>query len=382
MIDVTKKFFIWGIAGLIILRFILVFLLMNNVPFTDMQAGGFRPNFGQSYWPDEIHYFELAESFAKISPVANVANIGYPLFLAPIIYFTSAVASVDISKIVFIIQAFLFFSLAIILVALISFEILKSKKLALLAAALFTVYPYILLIILRLANFPRWIPAFHYQMWINIGADYLSAVLVYLGFYLLIKRYNSDSLNYIYVVLTGVIMAAAALVRVANILYLPLIFLIFFFIKKYRGSFIFAASAFLTYLSQWAYNFYFFGSPFTYGYRIRELSGHGLETEIIGGWLSINNVYIFFEKVWLNLPVIIWILPIIIIILILGFWKIFKREKILAVTIGFWVLLNIGFYIFFVDAQSQLRYFIPAIPPLIILFLSGIIKIYGFRRSI
>ncbi|MCX6813410.1 MAG: hypothetical protein NTV77_02960, partial [Candidatus Azambacteria bacterium] len=381
MNDITKKTFWWGIVGLVVLRFILVFLLMDNIPFTDMQMNGFRPNFNGSYWPDEVHYFQLTQSFAKLSPVPNVANLGYPLFLAPIIYFTGANSPIDIAKIVFVIQAFLFFSLAIVLVALIAREIFRKKKLVLIAAAFFTFYPYLLLLILKLANFSRWIPVFHYQMWIVIGADYLSAVLLFSGFYLFIKKFNDNKINLFSAVAIGALFSAAALTRVANILYLPLIFLVFIWLKKYRESIGFGFAAFLIYLPQWIYNFYFFGSPFTYGYRIQELSGHGLETKVFGGWFSFNNVLIFFERVWLNLPIFIWILPILIPILILGFWRFFKQEKHLTVVLGFWALLNIGFYIFFVDAQSQLRYFIPSIPPLIILFISGIIKIYEFRRS-
>lgn len=382
MNDLTKKTFIWWVASLLILRFFMVFLLMNNIPFTDMRDNGFRPNFVGSYFPDEVHYFELAQSFSKFSPVANVANIGYPLFLSPIIYLTGAGGPIDIAKIVFTIQALLFFCLTIILVALIAKEIFKNKKLALLAALVFTLYPYLLLGVLKLANFSRWIPSFHYQMWINIGADYLSAVLLYFGFYLFIKKYNSGYLNLFFVSAIGAIIAAAALVRVANILYLPMIFLILIWLKKYRESIGFGSVAVLVYLPQWIYNFYFFGSPLTYGYRIKGLSGHGFETEIFGGWFSFNNVVIFFEKVWLNLPALVWILPILIIIFILGFWRLFRLEKYLAAVLLFWALLNIGFYIFFVDAQSQLRYFIPSIPPLIILLFSGIQKIYEYSGKI
>lgn len=382
MKDITKKTFWLGIIGLVILRFILVFLLMNNIPFTDMRMEGFRPNFGGSYFPDEANYFNSAQSFARFSPIPNVANIGYPLFLAPIIYFTGAASPIGITRVVFIIQALLFFSLAIILAALISFEIFKNRKPALIAAAFFTIYPYILLAILKSANFPRWIPAFHYQMWINIGADYLSAILLYCGFYLFIKKLNHYKLNLLSAAAIGAVISLAALVRVAGILYLPLIFLIFIWLRKYRESISFGMAAFLVYLPQWVYNFYFFGSPFTYGYRIQELSGHGLETKIIGGWFSLSNVVIFFEKIWLNLPLLVFVLPILIIILILGFWRLLKSEKHLAVILLFWALLNIGFYIFFVDAQSQLRYFIPSIPPLIILFISGVIKTYEFRRFI
>ncbi len=156
--------------------------------------------------------------------------------------------------------------------------------------------------------------------------------------------------------------------------------MILIWLKKYKESIGFGFAAALVYLPQWIYNFYFFGSPLTYGYRIQELSGHGLETKIIGDWFSLNNVYIFFERIWINLPVLILILPILIIVLILGFWRLFKLGKYLAIILLFWALLNIGFYIFFVDAQSQLRYFIPSIPPLIILILAGIIKIYELRR--
>ena len=219
-------------------------------------------------------------------------------------------------------------------------------------------------------------------MWNNIGADYLSAVLLYSGFYLFIKKFNESKISILSAAAIGALLGVAALTRVVNILYLPLIFLVLIWLRKYKESISFSVASFLVYLPQWVYNFYFFGSPFTYGYRIQELSGHGLETKILGGWLSINNVYIFFEKILLNIPLLIWILPVLIVILALGFWRLFspsgrsaeagKSEKHLAIIILFWALLNVGFYLFFVDAQSQLRYFIPSIPPLIILFLSGL----------
>ena len=375
---------------MIILRFATVFLLMNNVPFTDMQMGGFRPHFSGSYWPDEANYFNLAQSFVKLSPIANVANFGYPLFLAPIIYFTNADSPIDITKIVFVIQAFLFFSLAIVLTALTAFEVFstmggsqpkadqplagakssgeKKRSLALLAAAIFTIYPYLIYGVLKISNFSRAIPIFHYQMWISIAADYLSAVLVYSGFYLFIKKFNQNNLNLIGAAIIGALVSVAALVRVANILYLPLIFLILIWLKKYRASASFGAAAFLVYLPQWVYNFYFFGLPWMYGYGVPSF---GFPAGAKVDWFSLNNVSIFFSRIWQNLPTFIWILPILVLILTMGFWKLFRQNKILSLILIFWALLDIGFYIFFIAAQSQLRYFIPSIPPLIILLISG-----------
>ena len=388
MNDISKKIFLWGIAGLLILRFLMVFLLMNNIPFTDMGDDGFRPNFSGSYVPDEVNYFNLAQSLAKFSPIVNVANLGYPLFLAPIVYLTGAADPVGVTKAVFIIQAFLFFGLGIILIGLIGLEIFsavggssfggKQRKLSLVAAALFTVYPYILYGILKSVNFPRVIPAFHYQMWFLIAADYLSAILVYFGFYLFIKRYNAGGINLVFASAIGVIIAAAALARVANILYLPLIFLILIWLKKYRASIGFGVAAFLVYLPQWIYNFYFFGSPLTYGYRIPSI-GFDPGSEIIGDWLSFENLLVFFEKIWLNLPALVWILPILILIATAGFWGVFRREKIIGLILVFWIMLNVGFYVFFIAAASQMRYFIPSIAPLIILFIAGVTKLYESR---
>ncbi|MFH1048242.1 MAG: hypothetical protein V1732_01110, partial [Patescibacteria group bacterium] len=352
MNDISKKTFLWCIAVLVILRFAMVFLLMNNIPFTDMQMDGFRPNFSGSYWPDEVNYFNLGQSFVKLSPIANVANIGYPLFLAPIIYLTGATDIIGITRSVFVIQAFLFFSLAIVLVALISLEILKKKKLAIFSAFIFTICPFILFGILKLANFPRAIPVFHYQMWISIAADYLSAILVYSGFYLFIKKFNRNNLGFIGVVLIGALISAAALVRVANILYLPLIFLILIWLKKYKESFVFGLASFLIYLPQWIYNFHFFGSPLVYGYRVPSI-GFDAGTKVLGDWISLDNVFLFFDKIWQNLPAFIWILPILVLIAVAGFWKLFKQNKVLSLILVFWVSLNVVFYIFFIAAQSQ-----------------------------
>jgi len=263
---------------------------------------------------------------------------------------------------------------------LISLEIIKNKKLALLSAGLFTFYPYIIFEITKLANFTRAIPVFHYQMWVSIAADYLSAILVYSGFYLFIKKFNAEKLNIVAIIAISAFLSSAALVRVANILYLPVIFFILIWLKKYKESFIFGTVSFLIYLPQWIYNFYFFGSPLMYGYRV-PLLGFDAGTKILGDWLSFGNAFIFFSKIWQNFSASVWILPILILIIIVGFWKLFKQNKILSLVLILWAALNVGFYIFFIAAQSQLRYFIPSIPPLIILLIFGIYSIIKSWRN-
>jgi len=58
---------------------------------------------------------------------------------------------------------------------------------------------------------------------------------------------------------------------------------------------------------------------------------------------------------------------------------VFRREKIIGLILVFWIMLNVGFYVFFIAAASQMRYFIPSIAPLIILFIAGVTKLYESR---
>ncbi len=97
--DISKKTFIWAIIGLIILRIALLVLMVNNVPFTDMQPN-WRPNFVGSYHPDEDEIFDIARALASGTVANRVPNLGYPLFIAPIVYLINASDAIDIYKII------------------------------------------------------------------------------------------------------------------------------------------------------------------------------------------------------------------------------------------------------------------------------------------
>ena len=134
--DITKKTFYWTIIGLILLRAVLIVLLLNNIPFTDIQPN-WRPNFGGSYWPDEEVFFNLAKSLADFKPIMSIIYIGYAIFLAPFIYFVGATGPEMIAQTMVIVQGVILFSAALILIAFIGEKFFRSKKLALVSAALF-----------------------------------------------------------------------------------------------------------------------------------------------------------------------------------------------------------------------------------------------------
>jgi len=226
--DISRKTFILTILGLILLRILLVVLVMNNIPFTGMTAGGFRPTFTESYQPDELQYFKLTEGLIAGRSEKLVPNIGASLIFAPFIYFTGASLPDELAKSVFIFEAFVLFSLALILVVLIAEKLFNSRKLAVISVALFSVYPWVLLLIFNLAGYKNAIPAFHYQLWIFILSDYLSAFLVYLGFFLIFKWFKnifeSLAINWQELIIIAVVSGAAILTRMGNFWLILIIF--------------------------------------------------------------------------------------------------------------------------------------------------------------
>ncbi|MFH0956210.1 MAG: hypothetical protein V1801_03320, partial [Candidatus Falkowbacteria bacterium] len=219
--DISKKTFIWAIVCLIILRIILMILVMNNIPFTNMQDGGFRPTFTESYQPDEPQFFELSKNLAKGQVMKLVPNIGASLVFAPFIYF-SGVDSLDkLAPIAFIFQAFILFSLAIILVAFIGYYLFNSRTWALASAFLFVIYPWLLLGIFKFIGYNNAIAAFHYQLWIFTLSDYLSAFWVYLSFLVIFRFFNrifrEPKIELKWMAILAILGGLALLTRISNV---------------------------------------------------------------------------------------------------------------------------------------------------------------------
>ena len=117
----------------------MVFLLMQDVPHTGVTMDGWWFKHGG----DERVYFDLAKSISRLNPQKSIATLGFPLFLAPFIYFTGATQVEDILKPVFIVHAFLLFSLSIVLTALIAKKIFQNRIIGSICAGIFTFHPYI-----------------------------------------------------------------------------------------------------------------------------------------------------------------------------------------------------------------------------------------------
>lgn len=371
MADIDKKTFVWTIAALIVIRIVLLVFFLNNVPFTDIQPT-WRPNFGGSYWPDEVVFFDLAKSLADFKPAESIIYIGYSIFLAPFVYFSGATAPAMIAKPIILVQGILFFSLALILTALIGLRFFRNRKLTLSATSVFLAYPYIIYALWKLIGHQNAVPTFHYQMWIVILSDYLSALLVLATFWLLIKFFeNKENSGLIFPAVIGAFAGAAGLVRPPNLAVAAFIFFILLYWKKFKGALVFGAAAFVVYLPQLIYNAYFFSLPWIYGDVVLPAGLPQSGKPLVKMWAA-SNLWLNFRHFSPDYYLWFFFLMIILISFIFGFGLKYLsgKNKSLVPIFAFWFLFYFLFYGMFEGSYSQLRYFLPIIP-LVIYFLMG-----------
>lgn len=369
----SKKTFIWAMVGLILLRFFLIILMMNNIPFTDMQLGGFRPHFNESYQSDEGDYFNIAEGLIMGQARNAAESLGAPIFFIPIIYLTQAKFPIDIAKPVFIFQTFILFLIALILVARIAKRLFDSKKIAAMAAFIFVVYPWLLLAFGKIIQYRSIIPAFHYQLWILIASDYISALFVYFAFFVLFNKFSAfhgdGDIKLKYVVALSLISAMALLTRVTNIWVFLIILASFLYFKKFKNAIQYGFFSFLFYSPQLFYNWKAFGLPWRYGQSVHGITSGSFN--LANFWLNFSNFSPTHYFLWF-----ITVTTFFLIISILSFRYLARVNKLWqALVLEGWFWSYLIFYGIFNYPSSLLRYLIPIIPVFIYFAVASVLQL-------
>lgn len=386
MKDISKKTFCWTLISLIAVRILMVFLLMQDIPRTGVQEGGWWFYHGG----DEEHYFNLAKSISQLKPVKEKVTLGYPLFLAPFVYITQAENIKDILKPVFISQAFLLFSLSIILISLIAEKIFQSRIIGAISGGVFTFLPYLVLFLLYgLAFIYPSFGAFSLIQgpiefsnlsWLMLYSDPLSTFSVYLCFFLFFIEINKESPRFSRVFLMGILSGLSALVKLGNILIIGIFILGWLLRKRVKEACLTGIFAFLIFLPQLFYNQEFFGSPFTFGYQSYD------DYPSIFSLFSFNRLFGIFEKVYLKVPILIWILPFLIIFLLLGARSLMRKNRLVTIVLILWLLSYLLFYSSYVPAGGYVafRFYMPITPPFTLLSIASVIMIFQWlkRKSI
>lgn len=359
----------------------MVLFAMQDIPPTGVKLGGWWFNHGG----DEQEYFSLAKSIADLDLIQGRQTLGYPLFLAPFIYFTGADNMKDIAKPLFIIQAFILFSLSIILVSLIAEKIFQSRIIGVISGGIFTFFPYLFYFFLYCLGciYPRFEAysliqgpiEFISMNWLLLITDSLSAFLVYFCFYLFLKESDKENPKVSLLILLGILSGFAALVRIANILIIGIFALVWLLRKRIKEFFLVVAVPFFILLPQFIYNQTFFGSPLTFGHRV--YSGYSN----IFALFSFYRWFGIFEAVYFKAPILIYILPFLVIFLSLGVWRFMKINKIIAIVLLWWFFSFFVFYAAYASYPGEegyvaFRLFIPIIPPFIFLILASFLHIF------
>lgn len=377
MNDISKKVF-WMILGFLILaRISTVVLLMNDIPHTGVQMNGWWFYHGG----DEQTYFNLAKPLSQLSVEKSVVTLGFPLFLAPIIYLTKAVQVADILKPVFFIQAFVLFSLSIVLVILISRKIFKNRIVSLLCASAFTFYPYIFYLLFHKAG--PYYPAlgltsgqmsFQYLNWLQVTSDPLSAFLVYLCFFLFLTEFYKDNARYSMLVLLGIVAGFAGLVRISNVLIVGIFVLAWLLKRKIKEALLIGGFSFFIILPQLIYNYIFFDFPLRFGYEV--YWGRSIDSVF-----SLIRWTYLFNKASSYIPGFLFLFLGGLFLFGLGIKYLWNRNRIIALSIVLWFLSYTLLYGSFMEGGLQPRFFIPMIPSFIILTAACFLQIIQWSKN-
>lgn len=347
-----RKFWKILIALIATRTFMLVLLIILDLPPTPSHDGWYFHHGG-----DEDSYFALAKSLVQFNPVRSVKTLGFPLMLTPFIYLFGANGPNDILVPVVILHAFIMFNLSIILVALIAEKLTKNKLISLSSAALWTLFPYFLLMINRYE--------FVHLMCVQELSEPPSMFFSVLAIYLFsLSREKGGKL---YPILTGAVIGLASLIRLPNILFAASFILMLLYEKKFKTSVYIFITALLLFTPQLIYNFYFFGSPFCFGYSY--YFAHGLEETY--GYPVFSLAY--FPPLFITT---IAQAPLIFLSASLGAILLYTYAKRKEETIFLlaWQLPYLIFYCFYFASQWVMwRFIMPSIPALCILASSSLL---------
>jgi len=371
--DISKKTFWIILCSLVLVRIIMVLLLMHNIPYTGVKEGGWWFYHGG----DEIRYFHLAKSISEFKLVSEIFPLGYPLFLSPFIFFTKANELKDIIKPIFIIQAILFFSLAIVIIALSAKKLFHSRKISVFCAGIFTFHPYFFYLLFHkmgpyypALGLTRGEMSFQFLNWLQITSEALSAILVYLSSLLFLIAIGKKKTSNISLFFLGASAGYSVLIRVPNVFIVGIITLGLVLKRRTIEAIKVALVSFFFFLPQLIYNQIYYGFFLRFGQQAFPTDYQNLfsfRSLNLGRWIGV------LQRAYYYAPIIICFLPLFLTLIILGLKYFWEKDKIIAILLGLWFFSYFGFYSLFSLGGIQFRYFIPAIPPLIFIIIGSLL---------
>ncbi len=372
MLDISKKIFLYCLIILIVIRCLLVLLLMFDIP-----SVGFVNHFPRTFGGDEPGYFNVAKNLAEFraKDQPGFGTIGAAIVYVPYIWIWQPKNLFDIYNPVFIVQAFILYSISIILVVYICKKILKSNLLGILSGVIYVFYPYVLYF-LNLGPYKHNYTAFLDTMWARpVLSDAPSAFFTYLCVAFFLWGIDSRHKNKISS-LAGAVGGFAALVRITNIFVCAAVGIVYLIQKRFREFFLFLTFSLLVFSAQLLFNYVNY-DKFFYISKLDEniiKLNEQRRAAAPPGRISVISLspinYLYFLTVLDKyIPFLDLVLVLVIMATVLTFWNFYKKDKISAIFIFVWILFYLIFYGAFAPAARNARYWLPIIPAVIVMFI-------------
>lgn len=356
------------LAIIVIIRITMAIALIYGFPEKSNYQGGYF------YLGGEDEYFKLAFSLANFKPIDSYRTLGFPILLLPFIWITQANNPGQLFLPVAVFHSCVLAPIAIILITLIAKWLTKEWKIALLSAAIWAIFPYLVYIFVHTKPFfCKDVPAMRmaHQMWLQALSDPPSVFLVLLAISTFLI--SLDRVGIIYPFLTGISFSLATLARPGNIGLVILFSSLYLYKRKLKYLFLFISSTLLIAMPQFIYNWRFYGSPFkfttfftiekTYASQFISLVGHSLPL------FSAMNFLFFFKQIIAKFPPhILLFLFIALSIIIYTLFRLRRELPTASLILTLWILPYILIYgSCSYSYDSVLHYFMPIIPALIII---------------
>ncbi len=308
---------------------------------------------------DEISYFELGKSLANLQPIKVDSYLGYPLFLTPFVYLFNAETIEKIIKPVLIIQTFILFNLAIILVALISQEITNNKLVSGLTAFLWSFYPWILYLMVGWTRNFDWAGMFlTHHLWLPTMSDSSSAFLLFLGVYLFLLSLKKQTTKYI--VFTAVFIGWATLSRPLNGIMALLVAGVYLYHQRPKDAIRLGLIVLAILALQFWYNLAFW----------KRLLMQDIPWDGWGERISLSNFFNITGQIFISAPYCLFLMA----IMAIGCIALYRLNKQKAIFIFGWAFFYSVFYSFTApDIFTFIRYLMPVFPAFFILLSSSLL---------
>ena len=330
----SRRIFIVGLAVFVIIRVIMVMGMVRGIPQVEYHQGWFFHHGG-----DEEEYFRAALSLANFEPVESYRTLGFSLFLVPFIWIFQAHSIGDILIPVVIFNSCILFGASILLIGFLTEKLTQNRTVALIAAGLWLVHPYLLRLLFLLFDSRHaqisgvWMS---HWMWLEVLSEPLSVFLVIATVCTFLVSLEKEGFRSVF--LSGALLSAAFITRPENGILMVLFATIYLF-KKQAGKAVLLLFAFLIFsLPQFFYNLHFFGS-FS-GFAVLGKEKEYLAEDGLIRLFSLANIPLLLGVLWHKLSKILFGF----ILCILGFAisgivYLFKNQRLSAALLFLWIFL-------------------------------------------